>query len=151
MAGRARMTYERLTEERLTPKMARVLSGPLRRNNGEAHRVFTLPLITPSLNQYLRWHWSRRAKFRDTCCICIRMQMHMYASDWVLKTPRRVVITRYGTRKLDYDNFVGGCKPLLDALHYERIVNDDTSEWVDVIYVQGTDKARRGMVVIDVR
>lgn len=36
-----------------------------------------------------------------------------------------VEITRYACRQLDYDNLVGGCKPLIDQLRYGGIIPDD--------------------------
>jgi hypothetical protein len=49
---------------------------------------------------------------------------------------RCVKITRRGSRTLDHDNLVGGCKPLLDALVKVGLIEDDTPELVTVEYAQ---------------
>jgi Holliday junction resolvase RusA-like endonuclease len=41
-------------------------------------------------------------------------------------------------RKLDADNLVGGCKPVLDALKRLGVIVDDSPKWLDTLYEQHT-------------
>lgn len=45
-------------------------------------------------------------------------------------------ITRYSPRLLDADNFVGGCKPLIDQLRYANLIPDDDPESIELQFVQ---------------
>ena len=49
---------------------------------------------------------------------------------------RYLVVTRHSSRSLDYDNFIGGCKPLLDALVREGLLFDDSPQWLEAEYRQ---------------
>ena len=42
---------------------------------------------------------------------------------------RKVTITRYSPYAIDYGNFVGGCKPILDGLVMSGALKDDSMEW----------------------
>lgn len=48
----------------------------------------------------------------------------------------KVVITSRRFRKLDYDNYVQGCKPVLDTLKKRGYLVDDSPEHVEVTYLQ---------------
>lgn len=96
-----------------------------------------------SLNKMLRWHWSTRDR-------------HLEQWEWVIRAalkgpPKRaegkrlVKIFSYRKNILDHDNFVGGAKPVLDALRNLGLIKNDDPAHVDVSYhqipVRG-DKAR---------
>lgn len=52
---------------------------------------------------------------------------------------RRVTLTRFydGRQQLrDADNYIGGCKPLLDALVCNGVLLDDSADFAQVIYKQ---------------
>lgn len=49
---------------------------------------------------------------------------------------RYVRIERHCVKRYDQDNFIGGCKGLVDALVALNLLKDDTPEWVEVEYVQ---------------
>lgn len=81
---------------------------------------FRLSTPTPSLNQTLRMHWSAK-----------RLAHRMWGWQLLSCLPRarwaeimsngpaaraRVHITRHGSRLLDEDNLIGGCKGLVDVL-----------------------------------
>jgi len=55
---------------------------------------------------------------------------------------RLVEIERCGSRMFDKDNFIGGCKPLLDTLKTKGFIVDDSAKWVEVLYKQ--IKCKRG-------
>ena len=103
--------------------------------------VVEIPLPTLSLNKLQRMHWAERAKLRDQYEQLFRM-----ASSPLHRCLRRefraVKIERHAVRLMDHDNFVGGCKPLVDALVRTHLIWDDSPEYVEVNYVQ-VKKARR--------
>lgn len=56
---------------------------------------------------------------------------------------RRLTITRYAKTEhhlLDRGNFVGGCKPLLDAAIRQGLIIDDKEVHLDDIYEQRVDR-----------
>lgn len=64
---------------------------------------------------------------------------------------RRLEIVRIVRSKrylLDRGNFVGGCKPLLDAAILRGLIRDDREEWLDDHYRQEVDPARAGRTTI---
>jgi len=94
--------------------------------------------VTPkSLNQTLGKHW--RARHRETK----RWREHIGKLCMVhgVSSPKleraKITITRLSFRPIkDHDNFVGGCKPLLDALVTCEIIQDDDRELITVEYKQ---------------
>lgn len=63
---------------------------------------------------------------------------------------RLVQIERYSARELDHDNFVGGCKPLVDALSRAGLIWDDSQKYVTVEYGQRKATARTARTVVAV-
>lgn len=58
---------------------------------------------------------------------------------------RRLTITRYAKHErylLDRGNFVGGCKPLLDAAIRQGLIIDDKEVHLDDVYEQQIDAKR---------
>lgn len=104
---------------------------------------FVLPLEPPSQNvvaQNKGTHTMRKkyAKYRDDYMLLLRNAKRQY------RIPdahglRRVIITRlYSGRgqARDRGNVVGGCKPLLDAMHLEKLLVDDSDEFCADFYRQ---------------
>lgn len=88
---------------------------------------------TPSLNQWQRWHWAKRARYKKRLAAEVAI---LSCGQRLEAVPMFVRITRHSPRKLDYDNLAGGCKPLVDALVKAALVVDDTCDWVVVEYLQ---------------
>ncbi len=89
-------------------------------------KIFQLPM---SGNSYLRMHWAKRARYNKEWYGLV-----YYAT--IGKTPEKplehcsIRIERYSARILiDADNFLSGCKPLLDSLtvgtNRSGIIKDD--------------------------
>jgi hypothetical protein len=98
---------------------------------------FTLPMATPSQNEYQRWHWARRGKYRDACRLLIRAQVNRMSIPQRSAPVRAVVrFIRMGARLIDFGNLAGGTKAVLDSLVLERVIHDDSPRWVEEIYVQ---------------
>lgn len=100
--------------------------------------AIVLPHLSLSHNVLLRMHYRQRAKHRDELCMWVRLAV-LKAKTWPRETPAgkmQVRVDRFGPRLLDYDNFVGGCKPLLDALVLERVIRNDNPAYVEATYRQ---------------
>jgi len=109
---------------------------------------------TPSQNAFSR---ELRHPFRYT-------QLKARMTTWVMvgmvngKIPkattrrRRLTITRYtkhASYQLDRGNFVGGCKPLLDAAIGMALIVDDKEQWLDDIYIQRVSKDERTEILVE--
>lgn len=101
-----------------------------------------LPFSSPSQNELQKWHWSMRRRFRQQVQIMIRMGL---SADGISlsespQKKRRLEVTRVGHRILDVDNLIGGCKPIVDALKMEFLIQDDSPKWLESEYRQQTVK-----------
>ena len=98
---------------------------------------------TPSQNKLHGWRsrygWRQKfLKFMHNYCLVRK---------FVAKEKRCVKITRYSSRKLDYGNLVGGCKPLLDALKHAKLIVDDSPDWIADSYKQEKGKPKTIAVI----
>lgn len=104
---------------------------------------FILPLEPPSQNvvaQNKGNHVARRKykKYRDDYVLLLQAAMGQLCIPRATKL-RRVVITRlYAGRGQPRDraNIVGGCKPLMDAMHRVGLLVDDSEQYVQDFYRQ---------------
>lgn len=102
-----------------------------------ASLVLSLPFSTPSQNELNRWHWSRRTKLRNECQLIMRGQARRQGYGQLAPASRtRMILTRFGKRSLDYDNLVAGCKPVVDALKREGLIEDDSPRCLISEYLQ---------------
>lgn len=101
---------------------------------------FTLPLRTPSNNQLLRMHWSKRRKLKKWIANEVLVALAISGQQRPPEPLGRVRITveRGSCRKLDEDNLHGGTKPLFDVLervsrtnpHGLGLIENDSAECV---------------------
>lgn len=77
---------------------------------------------TPSLNTYLRTHWSKRRKLQSNIGLLIRVAV---GCGRPREKFRRVEIIRRSIKALDLDNLWGGCKPFIDSLVGLEFIEDD--------------------------
>ena len=63
----------------------------------------------------------------------------------VITTPRKMKLNIVSYRKsfLDKDNFIGGLKPLIDAIKELKLIYDDSPEFLDDDYKQKIEKKRK--------
>lgn len=100
-----------------------------------------IPEPTRSLNELQRMHWAQRKRLRQMYEHEIMAQVAW--ADRIKRNQFKVVtIERYGMRRLDHDNFVGGCKPLVDALTRTAMIWDDAPDFVAVEYIQKLAKKK---------
>lgn len=109
-----------------------------------------LPMAVPSLNAMNKMHWAKRNRLRGewqwlvkAAVLNDRIKVHII--------PRaKLTIERYGPKKLDNDNFVGGAKQLIDSLVNEGFLVDDSPEHLVAQYIQHIDRTHRTIVHIEV-
>jgi len=61
-----------------------------------------------------------------------------------------VTVSRHSPRTLDSDNFVGGCKSLIDVLVREGLAWDDSPDYIAVTYKQEASKRADARTVVSV-
>lgn len=99
---------------------------------------FTIPKISQSLNVWQRQHFMVRNRIKKAWVWEVKVTK--LNGKWPeATTKQKVVITSYRKRRLDQDNFIGGAKPLVDALTKNKLIFDDSPDWVDVEYRQEID------------
>ena len=79
--------------------------------------------------------WVIKHKWKKTFMKCMRNFELMKRKN----CRKKITVTRIYTgrkRELDYDNFVGGCKPMIDALKTVGFIIDDKPSWLDREYTQ---------------
>ena len=93
-----------------------------------------IPKRTPTANFWSHKHWSRYRKVRKEWNMLIWVaasQAKVYGRPSLKKC--RLEIERHSPKVMwikDYDNLVGGCKPVIDALTENGLISDDS---IDVI------------------
>ena len=79
-------------------------------------------------------HWAKRHRLRNIYCLLVRNQMKLNklskADPGASYEISILAFRRYRIR--DYDNIVGGCKQLLDALSKEGFIWDDDTEYIGI-------------------
>lgn len=96
-----------------------------------------LPLLTPSLNEYLSMHYIQRWKLGQQYqweLIAVGANEERFKVEW--RERRKVGVLAYRKRLLDYDNFVGGVKPLIDALEGMGLIFLDNPTYLESEYSQ---------------
>ncbi len=109
--------------------------------------TIVLPKQIESRNKLDSKHWTYRRKQTQEWEFIIRRAL---AGNFEKATTKmRVIITSLRQRLLDYDNLVGGCKGLLDAMKRIGILVDDGPKWIDTTYIQETRKKPERKTVIE--
>lgn len=103
----------------------------------------TIPLRTPTLNQLLRTHWSRRRKMLAEIAWYIRAEVKPPAAPFARA---RVTVHRYSPKALDDDGAKATCKHILDALQPR---SDQHPQGLG--FIAGDDPARLELVMIPVK
>lgn len=91
---------------------------------------------TPSLNTCKWKHWSYHLKLRKHWSTLVMIAKIRNNGTLIAPAHACVTVTRYGKRSLDHDNFIGGCKPLLDALKDHGLILDDDAAHMTLTGVQ---------------
>ena len=102
--------------------------------------IIEVPRATPSANQLRRRYrnsfaYKRLQETWQTEIACkIRPGIRAEIERFVLKEkPKmRVLIQLTKPRLYDLDNFVGGCKPIIDSLRKLGLIHNDSPYWLDL-------------------
>ena len=99
--------------------------------------ILTMPKKIESQNVYNSWHWSRRAGngkrsekinwYWSILSACGRGKRKPYFE---------VFIVSFRKRLLDNGNFIGGCKPLIDAIVDAKLLKNDDVKSCKIHYRQ---------------
>jgi Holliday junction resolvase RusA-like endonuclease len=111
--------------------------------------TLSLDKATPSLNELKGLHWSRMHKLRGEWQWLVKAAVLNDRVTVKLLPKARITIERYGPRRLDHDNLVGGCKQLVDSLVREGFVKDDSPDHLVTQYFQHIDQVPRTIVHIE--
>lgn len=99
--------------------------------------TFTLriPEASPSLNAFYHKHWrvEHAAKKRWLNMLTVAA---IIAGATVATSKRRLTVGRYGTRKLDVDNFLGGLKGCIDCLRKLNLLTNDDEAGMELVAEQ---------------
>ena len=95
----------------------------------ELHLI--MPRLTPSLNKLIRMHWRERQALNRTWDWEVKAAMRETYQEITFEHPKRMVrIISYRKKISDDDNFVGGLKPLIDALVHNHLLVDDSHKFM---------------------
>ena len=114
---------------------------------------FIIPKQTPSQNEYQRWHYHRQHKYKQHVIGLLQAQLAEIGMLGIEKPEGKssVVIHRFcAGKRLDRGNFIGGCKPILDALTQTNIIRDDAEEFLEDRYEQHSAPPGKGWTEIEV-
>lgn len=129
--------------------------------------VLDLPIVTPSQNEWDKWHWTRQEKWKQDCQFLLRSAVNKAggrsrmpnrfepsnAPDKVARresgegVPVKIQIWSKRHGKLDRANLIGGCKGLIDCLVKEGVLLDDSEDWISDSYVQEIDRQNKCTIV----
>tara|TARA_Y100000593_G_scaffold10932_1_gene19491 strand:- start:754 stop:1134 length:381 start_codon:yes stop_codon:yes gene_type:complete len=98
----------------------------------KAPEIIELPFAIPTRNKLDKMHWAEKKRLRGQYQLFVRNQMKLNkihkADPGSECTISIVTFRKYPIR--DYDNLVGGCKQLLDALSHEGFIWDDSIKYI---------------------
>jgi len=91
-----------------------------------------IPLSLKSRNEIDKLHWTDKMQLRSLYQLYIRQQISHYRIEKATPGSKySLKITACRRRRIrDYDNLVGGCKQLLDALARELYIWDDDTKYI---------------------
>lgn len=95
-----------------------------------------IPVPTPSLNELQGHHWSFAKKMNMAFAFHLVSALNKMKKIPRPEGKRRLTIERHGRGRLDSDNLAGGSKGLIDAVRYQRLILDDTSDCCELVFTQ---------------
>jgi hypothetical protein len=109
---------------------------------------FTVPGEPVSLNVSFNQHWAVRSRHNKAMYDTVFALA--YQAGWRKSMPKftKVVITIIGG-KLDHDNAIGGCKPIVDGLWRNDIIPGDNPKECKITYAFKKGKQKQVMVELD--
>ena len=108
---------------------------------------FTIPECPRSLNVQMRWHWGLRRAYSEQWQWYLRTNKLLWQE---LSVKAKVKITLMHSRLYDKDNAYGACKVLVDAMKKQRLIVDDTAEWLDLEVQQGKEPHKSRYTIVEI-
>lgn len=112
--------------------------------------IITIPEPTCSLNELIR-------KFRNEHARAAERNRWHYLVREQVGPPKgnaldacEITVTRHGGKMLDWDNFGGGCKFLLDALRSNGVIVDDKPSVVKRLNLDQHIDRKNGRTVVEI-
>ena len=109
--------------------------------------IIEIPIKIKSRNILDREHWAVKRRNKQEYSLLIRNQMRLNKIPFARCKSYKLNILSYRKKKLDYDNLVGGCKHLIDALIDERFIHDDSPEYVNLHIEQHLSKIYKTIII----
>ncbi len=111
---------------------------------------FTVEMVPPYLNEYLRSHWAVKKGLRRAWAQAAGYS-YLLASDG--EFPRKGQDGRPGrmsvririlwpARTTDPDSLPAAAKPILDGMRDALLIRNDSGRWLDLDVTQGVDRER---------
>lgn len=101
-----------------------------------------------SRNKLDSMHWSKRSKYSKLWEARIIVAFRFRCPQATGKV--KIKITSCRPRILDQDNFIGGCKGIIDAMKRLGMIVDDTPKLIDVEYEQVFAPAKEAKTILEV-
>lgn len=95
-------------------------------------QVLVLPIRVKSRNVLDREHWAVKMRDKKEYALLIRNQMRLNKIPEAKQKKYSIAIISFRKKRLDYDNLVGGCKHLIDALIEENFIYDDSPDYIEL-------------------
>lgn len=98
-----------------------------------------LPLATPSQNAFHFSHWRKAHKSKQDMAKALLGAIGNSGQMQAMKATgkRRLTIVRFGVRKLDIPNLIGGAKGLIDSLVAYGLLKDDDEDHLELVAMNG--------------
>ena len=109
--------------------------------------ILVTPIRIQSRNVLDKLHWAAKGRMKQEYALLIRNQITRKKVSKAKKKKYKLIILSYRKRKLDYDNLVGGCKQLIDALIQEGFIFDDSPDYIDLKVQQFTAKEYQTIII----
>ena len=101
------------------------------------------------MNEYIRIHWRRRADLHHLYFNHVFAQWNDHGKTVFVNPVYITFILSFPKKRIrDFDNYIGGTKPITDALKKTFLFRDD-SEWVKGIEVQFTTGPENTQIIIE--
>ncbi len=104
-------------------------------------QIIEIPIKTTSLNKIQGRHWSRAHRLKTLWDTWIGIKKRGARGPY-----KNVRITCHRKQLLDPDNFIGGCKQLVDALKWHDLIKDDSEKHVSIDYEQAVSKKDKTII-----
>ena len=102
----------------------------------------------PSGNQIIRNHWAVNRRNKQEWALLVRNQMRLRKVEKATADDKyTLMIISYRKRKLDKDNLYTGIKSLLDSCVEEKLIWDDSPDYVDLKVEQYKAKEEHTMII----